>query len=130
MKKILIIEDDETTRFIMLRILNKMNIVERVDYAANGQDGLDYLNASTEGPDLILLDIKMPILNGFEFLEEYQNLESGKKAKVILLMITSSLIDSDLNKANSFPDVKEHINKPISERRMREIATKYFQIAT
>ncbi|NQY67258.1 MAG: response regulator [Flavobacteriales bacterium] len=126
MKNILLIEDDETTRFIMSRLLKKMDQVGHIGYASNGEIGLTYLKEQKTAPDIILLDVNMPVMDGFQFLEEYQSIEKNKKAKVVILMVTTSLLESDLDKAMSNPNVKECIAKPVSEENMNTLFEKHF----
>ena len=68
----------------------------------------------------------MPIMDGWEFLEEYKNLNGGEKGKVILVMLTSSLNTDDMKKANSIPEVDGFRNKPLSKEMLESIVDEYF----
>lgn len=131
-KTILLIDDDETTNYLNHRLLSRMQVAENIRVVTNGEEALQYLEkAFTNTPDfpkpeLILVDIKMSVMDGFEFLEEYQKLDNGKKDNIVLLMLTSSASFYDLEKLKQFPDVRQHYSKPLTESDVRDIMNQYF----
>jgi CheY-like chemotaxis protein len=128
---ILLIDDDEAINFVHKRVINKLNCTEKIVTVQNGQEALEYLQSDDKGesphPDIIFLDINMPIMNGWDFLEEYQKLKKDEKGKVVLLMLTSSLNPDDLDRASKIPEVDGFRNKPLSTEMLEVILKKYFE---
>ncbi|WP_114783874.1 response regulator [Botryobacter ruber] len=129
---ILLIDDDETTNYLNHRLLSRMQVAKDIRVVTDGEQALGYLtnayNATKDNPvpDLILVDIKMSVMDGFEFLDEYQRFEEIDKAKSIMLMLTSSASFYDLERLKNYPDVKKHYSKPLTEADVREIVQQYF----
>lgn len=119
---ILLIDDDKATNFIHQRIIKKSGIDIHIQVAENGKEALEFLtnkasfnNNKYPKPGLIFLDINMPVMNGWEFLEEYENLPENQKANMVLAMLTTSLNPDDKSKAEQINDLKGFVNKPLSE---------------
>lgn len=129
---ILLIDDDETTNYLNHRLLSRMDTAEEIRVVTNGEEALEYLRKAftgTEGyprPDLIFVDIKMSVMDGFEFLEEYEKFDESDKRRTIVMMLTSSASFYDLEKLKQFPDVLKHYSKPLAEADVREILTEHF----
>lgn len=124
---ILLIEDDQITNFINRRLIQKVNQSFKVSITHNGLEGLDFLKRCMEGtmeiPQLILLDINMPVMDGFEFLEEFQKLKIDEK--VVIVMLTTSDHIKDLDKLFSSGN-SDIIAKPLSEKKFVALIDKYF----
>lgn len=120
LKRILLIDDSEATNYMNQYFFEKLDACDRIDVATNGQEGLDYLmsikeeNWDTEMPDLILLDIKMPVLDGFGFLEQYEKLPSDMRKSVITVLLTTSMSQSDRDRAKEYESVNSFLNKPLT----------------
>lgn len=126
---ILLIDDNEADNFLHKRLINKMNCAEEVLAIQSGKEALDFLNSETEKhytPDLIFLDINMPGMNGWEFLEKYTKLHESLQAKIIVVMLTTSLNNDDYDKAKSQPVISGFRNKPLTEEMLSEIIETYF----
>ncbi|MBF9251722.1 response regulator [Pontibacter sp. 172403-2] len=129
---ILLIDDDETTNYLNHRLLSRMNVASDIRVVTNGEQALEYLEkayASLDDyayPDLIFVDIKMSVMDGFEFLEQYQLLPEAQKQQSIMLMLTSSASFYDLERLKAFPDVRRHVSKPLTEPDVRELLREYF----
>ena len=120
--KILLVDDDRAINFLHRIILKDNNINCAVDEALNGEQALDYIAATDDCPDIILLDINMPGIDGFAFLKEYT--ERGKccdKSKVF--MLTSSQRDEDRATADKF-HISGYLDKPLNSSHIEEILTK------
>ena len=132
LRTILLIDDDETTNYLNHRLLSRMNTAEDIKVVTNGEEALEYLEkafAGVEGhprPDLIFVDIKMSVMDGFEFLEEYQKFDETDKNQTIMMMLTSSASFYDLEKLKQFPEVLKHYSKPLAEADVREILDEHF----
>ena len=132
MHRILLIDDDETTNYLNHRLLSRMNTADDIRIVTNGEEALDYLEKAFTGsegyprPDLIFVDIKMSVMDGFEFLEEYQKFSEADKAGTVMMMLTSSASFYDLEKLKQFPEVLKHYSKPLAEADVREIIEEHF----
>jgi CheY-like chemotaxis protein len=128
---ILLVEDDEATNFISQMVIKKMDCAEDVHVAWNGADALEYLkqckHTGNPRPELILLDINMPGLNGWDFLEEYHQLNEEEKGKVVVVMLTTSMNPDDHKRAREHPDVSGFRNKPLTTGLMEDILSAYFE---
>ena len=76
---------------------------------------------------MILLDINMPIMNGFEFLDQYEKLNDGTKSSIVICMLTTSLAKEDLEASKQYDILSDYIDKPLYEAKMRELIMKYFR---
>ena len=96
----------------------------------SGKEGLEYLRSTgrTENilPDLIFLDINMPAMNGWEFLQEYHKLDKDIQRKVVVVMLTTSDNPDDEAKAKNWDFISDFITKPLTKEIMNGIINKYF----
>ncbi len=125
LKKILLIDDDTINNFIVLNKLNSISLSETAISVLNGQEGIDYLNKciieNLDFPELILLDINMPVLDGWSFLLEFEKLEKNYQSKTEIYMVSSSVYNEDIEKAKAYPSIKMFISKPLSKEKLIEI---------
>src|ERR1700741_4670028 len=88
---ILLVDDDHEDNFFHKLVIERMDITKKIEVAKNGIEALEYLKADHHViPELIFLDINMPKMNGWEFLEEYQHLSPERKARITIMMLTTS----------------------------------------
>ena len=127
---VLLIDDDEATNLVNKMVVNKLDCAESVEIAYNGQEALDFLKSTTDGkypqPDLIILDINMPVMDGWEFLEEYNQLNDDQLGRVVVTMLTTSLNPEDKAKADNSPNINDFLNKPLTTEALAGIIAHYF----
>lgn len=130
---ILLVDDDMATNFINKKILQKNNIANHINVALNGKEAIDYLckqgkfeSTDIEQPQLILLDINMPVMDGWEFIESYQNLNFENKDKIVIVMLSSSFNPADKAKAESINELSAFQQKPMSKEALIKIVVKHF----
>jgi CheY-like chemotaxis protein len=133
LKNILLIDDDEVTNFINSEIITSLDIAEEVSICMNGKEGLRYFDdavASKKGfivPELVFLDINMPVMDGFEFLKEFQLRNYTNLNSVIITMLTTSLRSEDMERAQVFDSiVNGYIEKPLTKTVVRNVFNQYF----
>jgi CheY-like chemotaxis protein len=121
-KTVIVIDDNEDD------LLFAQISVQRCGHPANlkqflrAQDALAFL-ASGEmvEPALVLLDINMPVMNGFDFLDAYEQLPIASRASVMVVMLTSSIDEHDRKRAFSYPSVKDYLRKPIERSQVANL---------
>jgi CheY-like chemotaxis protein len=124
---VMVVDDDDDYNFLTEEIFQDIDIDCSLTFKIWAQDALDFLEKNqAKFPDLIFLDINMPIMNGWEFLEEYESREYHKAFPTIIVMISSSVYREDKEKAKSFAKVADFIEKPISEKQILQIKAHYF----
>ena len=134
---ILIIDDNETDRELLIRLIKKAGIAESIHEADDGQSGLDYFKSRLGSPPyeggfpstLIFLDINMPRVDGFRFLEEFATLRENyaEIESAVLTMFSSSEREEDKQRAFSFPFVKGFVVKmPRSPEELKAIVLEHF----
>jgi CheY-like chemotaxis protein len=128
MKKIsnLYVIDDDKIYHFLLKNLFKQNGIEVVStFFVNGSDAIDYIKKNTGEeilPDLILLDVNMPIMNGWQFLEEFGKISKDLTKTPTIYMISSSNNEVDINKSKEFDGaVKGYFLKPICKEDLDKI---------
>ena len=121
-ERILLVDDDDTSN-LLTSIILKRNIDAEVHSLLNGKEAIDYLSELKEGyPDLIFLDINMPLVNGFEFLEWFH--ENCMKMKAYVTMYSSSNREEDKEKAFAYDRVIHYIEKPINKEKISYLLNK------
>lgn len=130
---ILLIDDNTDDNYLHRRRIKKADAAERVEVCLDGKEALDFLkrmHATSEHdlphPDLIFLDINMPLMNGWEFLDEYDKLPAEMKGNPVIIMLSTSPNHNDKERAMSYSVVQEYRVKPLSEDMLWAILTKYF----
>lgn len=126
---VLIIDDDEISNFITESILEQSNKVGKISIVMSADEGLKYLtkkaSKQAQMPNLILLDIKMPVKSGWDFLNEYKKLQNINLKDIVIVMLSSSVYPDDVHKANTFDEVAGYLSKPITLDKVEEVIEKY-----
>lgn len=118
----MIIGDNEIDIFINQKIIKKLNFIERIQTFSSAQDALNYLKLIEDinayyrllAPQVILLDINMPIMDGFAFLDEFNKFKIFKQKPIDIFMLSSSSNTDDINKANNNKNISGLILKPLT----------------
>jgi CheY-like chemotaxis protein len=126
---ILLIDDNPADNFYHKMIIEEANCTKRIDAKESGEAALSYLTTKVDGkypqPDLIFLDINMPGMSGWDFIEVYKDLEADQKGKNLVMMLTTSLNPDDNAKASNNPAIKEFISKPLTIEILENILEAY-----
>lgn len=131
-KTVLLIDDDEPTTFINKKIIQSSGLIDTIHTANSGQEALNFLSHKENQvneiptPDLILLDINMPAMDGWEFLTEYKKLKHTQPKAIVIVMLTTSLNPDDEMKAKEIKEVYGFKNKPLTKQMLEDIVIKYF----
>jgi CheY-like chemotaxis protein len=122
-KTCLLIDDNYIDNFVTRKILESGNFAEKIIIQTSPADALIALKQGTIKPDVIFLDVRMPAMTGFEFLEEYDKLELGAESPVKIFMLSSSLDPTDMNKSLNSRHVAQFIHKPLTYEALEELST-------
>jgi CheY-like chemotaxis protein len=134
---ILLIDDDDTTNFLNQRLLERMQVTDNIRTFVNGKQAFDYLyNVSNNNyeqtdenyfqPELIFLDINMPVMDGFEMLDLYERLSNEFRKSIVLAVLTTSTHPQDTATARKYQ--AEYLTKPLSADKVNALIVKHFNV--
>lgn len=127
LQRLLLIDDNEADNLFHQIIMEEESGFQGEILAFNyAHDALDYLRSNQNAADLILLDINMPRMNGFEFLESYTKFDWDEAEPPVVIMLTTSLNPSDEQKATQYSLVREFMLKPLCAEKFKYIKQTYF----
>lgn len=126
-QNILLIDDDEISSIVSGTILREAKVAPQIHMAYNGRQGIDFLKnqclpdkKTVFCPTLIFLDLNMPVMDGFEFLEEFNSNEQFRSVDTKIVVLTSSAHPRDREKAEKYP-ITGFITKPITFDKIRAL---------
>jgi len=132
MKKIdiaCVIDDDDIYTFTVKRIIHNSQLAEKTLFFPNGKLALDffneYLHQDHHLPDLILLDINMPVLDGWQFMDEFVKLVPRIEKRITVYIVSSSIDQADINKAKTYEHISDFIVKPVTTAMFRKMAEEF-----
>ena len=122
---VMLVDDNETDNFISKRIIEITKFAKEVEVKSSGKGALDYLRENQENsdrlPNLIFLDINMPIVDGFIFLYEFEKFNDNVKDKCKVIILSSSDNKRDIDKIVNNNYVIKFITKPLTEGSLEEL---------
>jgi CheY-like chemotaxis protein len=129
-KTVMLIDDNEIDNLINQKIIEASNICEHIFTHTGGKSAIEFLKnmekIATENdlkglPEIIFLDIDMPLMDGFQFLDEFDNLSELTKTHCKIVMLTSSINPQDMSKSKKYTSVRKYINKPLTQDNLRKL---------
>ncbi|WP_421978743.1 response regulator [Roseivirga seohaensis] len=123
LRAILLVDDNPADNFYHRRVIESENVTDSIIIVEDGIEALEYLTNCPEEnqPDLIFLDINMPRMNGWEFLDEYEKLEPQHKGHCIMMMLSTSDAIEDKLKATKYKYIRGYSSKPLTAKMLREV---------
>jgi CheY-like chemotaxis protein len=123
-RKLLLLDDDELSNLLIGSIIEDVKAIKSYNIENNGWNALDFLSEcdhNSDFPDLMLVDLKMPEMDGFDFVERYEEKYWIKYPSTKVMILTSSRLEKDKEKAMNFRSVARFIYKPLTEEKLLEI---------
>jgi CheY-like chemotaxis protein len=121
----MLVDDNEIDNIINEKIIEANSFADQVLVFQTGQEALDYLKENQESepdlPEIVFLDINMPIMDGFQFLEDFEQFSETVRNKCRIIMLSSSISPKDIDRAASSRYVKKYLNKPLNARYLEAI---------
>lgn len=120
---VLLIDDDKISNFITEATLLRLGVTREIQISLNGKEALDLINKNIKAdrvPDIILLDLNMPIMDGFDFILAFQQLDFPDKNKVMIVVLTSSENEEDILKIKRM-GIRHYLTKPLCENKLMDI---------
>lgn len=120
LNSILLIDDDPVSNLVTKMMLTYVDAAHELTVVLNGKEALDYLQKNRRSlPELILLDINMPVMSGFDFLDQWER--RGLTGSSKICMFTTSTLFEDKDRARYYSDVIAYVEKPLSESRAQKL---------
>ena len=120
-KTCLLIDDNYIDNFVTRKILESGNFVDNIVIRQSPDEAIEALKVGAVVPDVIFLDIRMPMMSGFEFLEEYDKLSIANKENIKIYMLSSSLDPLDMQKSVLNKYISNYIHKPITHKALDDL---------
>ncbi len=126
----MLIDDNEIDNLINQKMIEAANICDRIFVHTGAKSAIEFLKnmeklaiATKEGflPEIIFLDIDMPLMDGFQFLDEFEKLSENTREHCKVIMLTSSLNPMDMQKAKKNKLITKYLNKPLSQENLKKL---------
>lgn len=130
LRKILLVDDDDVNNFINARLIDKLQITESIKITKNGKEALDFVTERCVPkdlicPELIILDSRMPVMDGSEFLKALNSLNLSNRSNIIIVALTANFRNEDMEKYKHL-GVNEFSSKPLSEKLLLNLYETYW----
>jgi CheY-like chemotaxis protein len=130
---ILLVDDDKASNFINKLLITKAAVTDELHIVRNGKEAIDLIREKCLGPEgdankmprLILLDINMPVMDGFEFLQAFEELDNTLKEKALIAVLTTSLNPKDKERVKA-AGISHFLNKPLTKQVLEELLKDHF----
>ncbi len=123
-KNVLLVDDDKIFNLLNQKTLQQMGVANEIHTALNGKEAIDLINDYYRGakimPEIILLDLNMPIMDGFSFIEAFQRLNVPNKDKTKIIIVSSSNDERDMKRAEEL-GIHNYLTKPLLEEDLRAV---------
>ena len=130
LNSILLVDDSEADLFLTSRVIRKAAVTETLVAKHSAQEALDYLSQRVDEqyprPAIIFLDINMPRMSGWDFLDAYEQLDPEMKAQIVVCMLTTSQAQRDREKAAQYQVIGGFTNKPLTQEKLMAIIRQHF----
>lgn len=124
-RSVMLVDDNEIDNIINEKIIEANSFAEQILVFQTGQDALEYLRENQGDveslPEIVFLDINMPIMDGFQFLSDFEEFSDEVRDKCKIIMLSSSISPKDIDRAASSRYVKKYLNKPLNARYLEAI---------
>ena len=128
LKTLTLVDDDDIFVFLTTKIIEQTNLVDLIKVFGNGLDAINFLKENKNNvdalPDIILLDLSMPIMNGWQFLEKYNKLNPTIGKKITIYICSSSISPDEITRAKTISEVSDYIIKPITKDKLIDLIKK------
>lgn len=117
-----IVDDDSVFQMLTRIIIEKTQRVQKIKIFSNGKQAIDFLNSVHDQPDelpeIILLDLNMPVMDGWGFLEEYLLLKPRIGKEILIYVVSSSIDPEDVQRARKISEVTDYVIKPVNQAKL------------
>jgi two-component SAPR family response regulator len=129
---IVLVDDNETTSFLNNRLLSRLALAEKVTTFMRAEEASHFLWGDEKAllkpaADLVFVDLKMPGMSGFDFLEQYSKLAPAVQERTVVAVLTTSMHAADTARVAQYPNV-EYLTKPLTEEKLQRLLAKRFNI--
>ncbi len=132
LQTVLLVDDDNACNFFNRRLLKNKHSITQVQEARNGRDAIAIIKQAAEAnqplPNLIFLDLNMPVMSGWEFLNEFKKLPDAVKQQVVIIILSSSINPDDKARAKTYTEVAAYENKYLTDESLARIIEEHFGI--
>jgi CheY-like chemotaxis protein len=122
---VLLVDDDTIYQFVSRKTLEATGHANQITICSNGEEAFHFLEHNmhniAELPDIILLDVNMPVMNGWEFLDAYQSLRPNLSKEIHVFLVTSSMNDQDRDYSRRYDCVEDYIVKPLDRVKISDL---------
>lgn len=120
-----VVDDDLVYQFTIKKLIEGTKLVEKIISFSDGEKAIDFFHSLSENavgtPDIVLLDINMPIMDGWDFLKEYVLIKPKLSKKITIYLVTSSVHDTDIERAKQISEITDYVIKPVTRSKLLEI---------